>query len=229
MQTQPRLQLRYLMKLTSILFRSHSDSRERRCIRSSPCRATALAFKILPSSYQPITGRQRAELVRAKHGRSGKPGRRPVHVGLWHGHESSQRVRSSLGGLRQTLRDAIHRHSPPAMLMEAALGSLWGEDPRYFRADGQSFKGRMKNVIVMTFVARQADGTLAPAYARYIGNRATTSFRIPGGRTANPAWATPACALLLGFAGTNGQQCLCRVLARRPQIHLSQEALILGP
>ena len=46
--------------------------------------------------------------------------------------------------------------------MEATLGSLWGEDPRYFRAAGQPLKGRVKNVIVMTFAARRADGNLAP-------------------------------------------------------------------
>jgi hypothetical protein len=54
-------------------------------------------------------------------------------------------------------------------LMEASVGALWGEDPRYFRATGQPVKGRIKNVIVMTFVARRADGELAPAYARYVG------------------------------------------------------------
>lgn len=53
--------------------------------------------------------------------------------------------------------------------MEAGFGALWGEDPRYFRAVGQPFKGRVKNVIVMTFAARRADGNSAPAYARYIG------------------------------------------------------------
>ncbi len=53
--------------------------------------------------------------------------------------------------------------------MEAGFGALWGEDPRYFRATGQPFKGRLKHVVVMTFVARQADGGFAPAYARYIG------------------------------------------------------------
>jgi hypothetical protein len=54
--------------------------------------------------------------------------------------------------------------------IEGAAGSLWGEDPRYFRAAGQPFKGRMKNVVVMTFAARQSNGMLAPAYARYLGN-----------------------------------------------------------
>ena len=52
--------------------------------------------------------------------------------------------------------------------MEASLGALWGEDPRYFRADDNAFKGRMKHIIVMTFAARRADGELAPAYARFV-------------------------------------------------------------
>jgi hypothetical protein len=38
-------------------------------------------------------------------------------------------------------------------LMEASVGALWGDDPRYFRATGQPVKGRIKNVIVMTFAA----------------------------------------------------------------------------
>jgi hypothetical protein len=54
--------------------------------------------------------------------------------------------------------------------IEAGLGSLWGEDPRYFRAAGQPIKRRLKDVVVMTFAARQRDGNVGPAYARYLGN-----------------------------------------------------------
>jgi hypothetical protein len=53
-------------------------------------------------------------------------------------------------------------------LMEAGLGALWGEDPRYFRAVDHAFSSRVKNAIVMTVVAPRADGHLAPAYARLI-------------------------------------------------------------
>jgi hypothetical protein len=52
--------------------------------------------------------------------------------------------------------------------MEAGLGALWGEDPRYFRAEDRAFGGRMKKVVVMTVAARREDGHLAPAYARLI-------------------------------------------------------------
>ncbi len=89
-------------------------------------------------------------------------------------------------------------------LMEASVGALWGEDPRYFRATGQSVKGRIKNVIVMTFVARRADGELAPAYARYIGisgnNFISNSWRADSESGVGDACLRTA----LGFAGRMG-------------------------
>lgn len=88
--------------------------------------------------------------------------------------------------------------------MEAAFGSLWGEDPRYFRATGQSVKGRIKNVIVMTFVARQADGTMAPAYARYIGTSGN-NFLSNTWRADSESGVGDACLrTALGFAGRMG-------------------------
>jgi hypothetical protein len=88
--------------------------------------------------------------------------------------------------------------------MEAALGSLWGEDPRYFRATGQSVKRRIKNVIVMTFVARQDDGTIAPAYARYIGTSGN-NFLSNTWRADSESGVGDACLrTALGFAGRMG-------------------------
>ncbi len=52
--------------------------------------------------------------------------------------------------------------------MEASIGALWGEDPRYFRAPDQNFKGRVANVVRLTFLARRKDGSFELAYARYI-------------------------------------------------------------
>ncbi len=51
--------------------------------------------------------------------------------------------------------------------MEAGLGSLWGEDPRYFRAEGQPFKKRIGRIAKMTFLASHSQGRTMPAYARY--------------------------------------------------------------
>jgi hypothetical protein len=52
--------------------------------------------------------------------------------------------------------------------MEASIGTLWGEDPRYFRVPDEPFKSRVRNIMRLTFVARRQDGNFSPAYARYI-------------------------------------------------------------
>ncbi len=53
--------------------------------------------------------------------------------------------------------------------IEAGLGALWGEDPRYYR-DGTTrpFGRRIGHVVKWTFIAQNKDGSLRPAYARYI-------------------------------------------------------------
>jgi hypothetical protein len=65
-------------------------------------------------------------------------------------------------------------------LMEAGMGALWGEDPRYFRAPGESFGKRVKNIIRLTFVTRRRDGNYRPAYARFIA--------IPGNNFLSNTW-----------------------------------------
>jgi hypothetical protein len=52
--------------------------------------------------------------------------------------------------------------------MEASIGALWGEDPRYVRSRSESFGGRVGHVVSSTFVAQNRQGQLRPAYARYI-------------------------------------------------------------
>ena len=88
--------------------------------------------------------------------------------------------------------------------MEATIGALWGEDPRYFRATGQSFKGRVRNVVVLTFAARRTDGDLAPAYARYIGISGN-NFLSNTWRADSESGVGDACLrTALGFAGRMG-------------------------
>jgi hypothetical protein len=52
--------------------------------------------------------------------------------------------------------------------MEAGIGALCGEDPRYFRTNGQPFGKRIKNILILTVAARGRDSELHPAYARFI-------------------------------------------------------------
>ncbi len=54
--------------------------------------------------------------------------------------------------------------------IEAGLGAIWGEDPRYDRSPGQPFGSRVRNAIKLTFTARYKDGHLGPAYARFVAD-----------------------------------------------------------
>jgi hypothetical protein len=52
--------------------------------------------------------------------------------------------------------------------MEAGLGGMWGEDPRYIRTEGVRVSGRFGHIIKMTFFARNRAGNEVPAYARFL-------------------------------------------------------------
>jgi hypothetical protein len=54
--------------------------------------------------------------------------------------------------------------------IEAGLGSVWGEDPRYFPSPKRGFGTRTKYVIRSSFLAPHRDGRWHPAYARYVAN-----------------------------------------------------------
>ena len=88
--------------------------------------------------------------------------------------------------------------------MNAGLGALWGEDPRYFPATGQPMGKRVKNVVVYTFMSKRRDGNLAPAYARYVAtsgnNFLSNAWRVDSEATNSAALKRTA----LGFAGRMG-------------------------
>jgi hypothetical protein len=53
--------------------------------------------------------------------------------------------------------------------MEAGLGAIWHEDPRYWRKGGDApFGNRIKHIFKYTFLAVDETGAARPAYARYI-------------------------------------------------------------
>jgi hypothetical protein len=53
--------------------------------------------------------------------------------------------------------------------MEAGLGAIWGEDPRYRRAGADApFKSRLGHVMQWTVAAPNRNGELRPAYARFL-------------------------------------------------------------
>jgi hypothetical protein len=51
--------------------------------------------------------------------------------------------------------------------LEAGIGSIWGEDPRYRRAIHGGVFHRIGHTIVATFVAPRPDGHIAPAWGRF--------------------------------------------------------------
>ena len=54
--------------------------------------------------------------------------------------------------------------------IEAGLGALWGEDPRYIRSGRKGVWPRARYAIKTVFLAQRRDGTLKPAWGRYAGN-----------------------------------------------------------
>jgi hypothetical protein len=53
--------------------------------------------------------------------------------------------------------------------VEASLGAVWAEDPRYHRIGEGKIAGRVGNVVKMTVLAYDRQGNTMPAYSRYAG------------------------------------------------------------
>jgi len=89
--------------------------------------------------------------------------------------------------------------------IEAGLGALWGEDPRYVRNPNLPFKKRIGNVFLMSFAARNREGKLMPAYARYIAipgnNFLSNTWRVSSDATTNQALARTGYGVLSEVAG----------------------------
>jgi len=143
---------------------------------------SALELPQAPSAYRPVTGEQRLSwFVRSTVGYPSLTGglfsagfgtaiNNPHEYGPhWNGF--AQRYGMRLTGIST------------GNAMEASLGTLWGEDPRYFRAAGQPFKQRVKNIVDLTFRSCRKDGKHYPAYARYAGdfgnNFLSNTWRVP--------------------------------------------------
>lgn len=54
--------------------------------------------------------------------------------------------------------------------LEAGVGSLWGEEPRYIRSHSRGFWPRTQFAMKTVLLAQRPDGHLAPAWGRYVGN-----------------------------------------------------------
>jgi len=54
--------------------------------------------------------------------------------------------------------------------LEASTGALWGEEPRYIRSGRGNISERAQYAIKTAFLAQHRDGSLHPAWGRYVAN-----------------------------------------------------------
>lgn len=134
---------------------------------NNPSLVTPLKPVVANEPYQPITGRQRLRWI--------------ITDTIWPEHLAGGVITSGFGtALDRPKEDGPHWGGfaerfgvrltgvATSNVMEAGVGALWGEDPRYFRNPDEPFRARVMSVIKQTFTARRRDGNFAPAYARFV-------------------------------------------------------------
>ena len=120
-------------------------------------------------TYAPITGQQRIEWVV-----DGTVGPRSLAVGViamawqtaWDTPEEWGRSWSG-AGKRYLAREADVAISNT---LEAGLGALWHEEPRYIPSHRRGVRARTYYAMKTVFLAQRSDGRLAPAWGRYVAN-----------------------------------------------------------
>jgi hypothetical protein len=114
----------------------------------------------------------------------------PEYGPHWEGYGKRYGLRLTVGGTSNVI--------------EAGLGSIWGEDPRYKRAEGQPVGRRVFHVFTSTFVTHNRNGDPMPAYARYIA--------VPGGNLVSNMWRPDSQATVANAAVRTGFGFLSRII-----------------
>jgi hypothetical protein len=120
-------------------------------------------------TYDPITNGQRIEWIV-----DGTIGLRSLGIGVitaswqtaWNTPEEWHRSWSG-AGKRYLAREADVGISNT---LEAGLGALWGEEPRYIPSRRHGVGARTRYAVKTVFLAQRRDGHLAPAWGRYVAN-----------------------------------------------------------
>ena len=120
-------------------------------------------------AYVPIAGPQRVDWIV-----DGTVGFRSLGVGVlaasWQtGFNTPQELGQTWSGFGKRY---IEREADVAIsnTIEAGLGSLWGEDPRYIPSGRHGVWSRARYALKTVFLAHRRNGRLAPAWGRYAGN-----------------------------------------------------------
>ena len=164
------------------------------------CTTMALAQTL--DRYTPITGAQRVEWIA-----NDFIGPRSFGVGAfatlwdtaWNKPEEWKRSWSGVG------KRYLSRETDVAISdsLEAGLGAIWGEDPRYINAPrGSSVRSRVGYAFKTVLLAPRGDGRLAPAWARMAGN---TVNNVIENRWLPPSATTPTQTVLRSGKGLLGR------------------------
>lgn len=130
---------------------------------------TAAATHAPATAYQPISGNERVRwAVKAT------VGPQSLAAGVWSAgwgtaFNSPPEYGTHWGGFAKRYGMRLTGVST-GNAIEASVGMLWKEDPRYYQSPDREFMGRVRHAADLTFRARGADGELHPAFARYVGN-----------------------------------------------------------
>lgn len=121
----------------------------------------------------------------------------PLQSGILTWADSPREYGTHWGGFGQRVGSSLAT-AALGNTMEASIGSLWGEDPRYHRLGSGSASSRIKHALITGFMAEKASGELRPAYARFI---AVTSSHIISNSWREPSEVGPdETARRIGFA-----------------------------
>jgi hypothetical protein len=102
--------------------------------------------------------------------------------------------------------------------IEAGLGALWGEDPRYIPSGRKGIWPRARYAIKTVFLAQRRDGRLQPAWGRYAGNTVNNLIEntwLPPSMTTGRQTALRSGLGMLGRLGGNAWEEFWPDVARR--------------
>ena len=159
---------------------------------------------VTAESYRPITGMQRIDWAM-----DGTIGKRSLTVvgplaTMWQtGFNTPEEWGRGASGIAKRY---AQREADVALsnTIEAGLGAVWGEDPRYIPSGRKGLWPRARYAIKTVFLAQRRDGSLKPAWGRYAGN---TLNNVIENRWLPPSMTTPgqtASRSALGMLGRLG-------------------------
>jgi hypothetical protein len=151
-------------------------------------------------AYVPITGPQRVQWIA-----EGTVGPRSLAVGLlaagWQsGFNLVPDWNQTWGGFGkrygERLADVAISNS-----IEAGLGAIWGEEPRYISSGRQGIWPRARYALKTVFLAQRSDGRLAPTWGRYAGNTLNNVIENTWLPRRGTSWEQTALRSVNGFLG----------------------------